>query len=274
MTRWSRRCSPLLFGLLIGSFLNVCIYRLPRDLSVVRPRSFCPQCEHGISWYDNVPVLSYVLLRGRCRACGAGIPWRYPLVELLTAACFFTAIWLLGLNGRGVKYCMFSAIVIALVFSDMEERILPDEFTVGGAIVGIAMAAVVPAHAGLWSFILPSVHNPRALSVIEAAFAAVFSSVTLWFAGFLYRKLRGREGLGLGDVKMVAMIGAFLGLQGVLLTLIVGSLLGAVSGLFYIVVTRKDAATYELPFGSFLGVAALLVAFRGEILMTWYNGIG
>ncbi len=263
-----------LFGLLIGSFLNVCIYRLPRDLSVVRPRSFCPQCERGIAWYDNVPVLSYIALRARCRACQARIPFRYPLVELLTAACFFAAVRLLGLNGRGIKYCIFSAIVITLVFSDIEERILPDEFTIGGAILGIVIAALVPAHTGLWSFILPSLHNARALSVIEAAFAALFSSVTLWFVGFVYQKLRHREGLGLGDIKMVAMIGAFLGLQGVLLTLILGSLLGAISGLFYIVLTRKDASTYELPFGSFLGAAALLVAFRGEIVMSWYNGIG
>lgn len=254
-----------LAGLLIGSFLNVCIYRLPRDLSVVKPRSFCPACERGIAWYDNVPVLSYILLHGRCRNCQARISLRYPLVELLTAVCFFAWVWILGLNGIAMKFCVFSAIVITLVFADLEERILPDEFTVGGAVAGLVIAFIVPSNGGLWPYLLPSVRNPRVLSLLGAAFAAVFSSLVLWLVGVLYRKLRHREGLGLGDVKMVAMIGAFLGLHGVLLTLIVGSVLGAVIGLCYILFTGKDASTYEIPFGTFLGVASLGVAFWNEL---------
>ena len=249
-----------LAGLLIGSFLNVCIFRLPRDLSVVRPRSFCPACEQGIAWYDNVPVLSYALLQGRCRHCQARISFRYPLVELLTAASFFAFVWMFGWTGLAVKFCSFAAILIVLIFSDLEERILPDEFTLGGAALGLVFAYVVPSNGGIWRFLLTSLHNVRALSLIEAAFAAVFSSMALWFVGFLYKTLRHREGLGLGDVKMVAMLGAFLGLQGVLLTLIVGSVLGAVIGLCYIFLTGKDAATYELPFGFFLGVGGLAVA--------------
>lgn len=250
-----------LAGLLTGSFLNVCIYRLPRDLSVVTPRSFCPECDHGIAWYDNVPLLSYVLLRGRCRHCHARISFRYPLVELLTALCFFASVWILGLNGFAIKYCVFFAIIIALIFCDVEELILPDEFTIGGTVVGLVIAFAVPSDAGIWRYLLSSVRNPRVLSLVEAAFAAVFSSLALWLVGFVYQKLRHREGLGFGDVKMVAMVGAFLGLHGVLLTLIVGSVFGAVVGLCYILFTGKDAATYELPFGSFLGVAALAVAF-------------
>lgn len=263
-----------LAGLLIGSFLNVCIYRLPRDLSVVAPRSFCPQCDRGITWYDNVPLLSYVLLRGRCRYCHARIPWRYPLVELATAACFFASVKILGVNGFAVKYCVFAAIIITLIFSDLEERILPDEFTIGGTVLGLVIAFLVPSNTGIWRFLLTSIHNPRVLSLIEAGFAAVFSSGTLWLVGFIYQKVRNREGLGLGDVKMIAMIGAFLGLQGVLMTLIVGSLLGAVVGLCYIVIAGKNAATYELPFGAFLGVAALAVAIRGEVVLSWYRGLG
>lgn len=250
-----------LFGLLIGSFLNVCIYRLPRDLSVVTPRSFCPQCDHMISWYDNVPLLSYALLKGRCRHCQAHIPLRYPAVELITAVCFFAFVWLLGWQGVAIKYCIFSAALITLIFSDLEERILPDEFTIGGTVVGLVLAFAVPADVGLWRYMLPSIHNPRVLSFFEAAFAAAFSSFALWFIGFVYKKMRHREGLGFGDVKMVAMLGAFLGLQGVLLTLIIGSVLGALVGLGYILFTGKDASTYELPFGFFLGVGGLAVAF-------------
>lgn len=254
-----------LAGLLIGSFLNVCIYRLPRDLSVVTPRSFCPECDHGIAWYDNVPLLSYVLLSGKCRQCRARISYRYPLVELLTAVCFFACVWILGMNGMAVKFCVFSAILITLVFSDLEERILPDEFTLGGTVLGLVIAYLVPSDPGIWRFLLPSLTNPRVQSLVEAGFAAVFSSLSLWFVGMVYQKVRHREGLGMGDVKMVAMIGAFLGLQGVLLTLIVGSVLGAVIGLSFIFFTGKDASTYELPFGAFLGIAALGVAFWAQV---------
>jgi leader peptidase (prepilin peptidase) / N-methyltransferase len=258
-------CLAALFGLLIGSFLNVCIYRWPRDLSVVRPRSYCPKCEQPIGWFDNVPVLSYLLLRGRCRKCGARIAVRYLVVELLTAATFFCAVWFLGPTLAAAKYCVFGALIIALVFSDLEERILPDEFTLGGAAVGVVFAVFVPMTQGLVALLVP-VHNERVISASESLFSALFCMGALWFVGFLYEKVRHREGLGLGDVKMVAMIGAFLGLQGALLTLIAGSLLGAIVGLFYIWFTGKDASTYELPFGTFLGTAALAVGFLVDVV--------
>ncbi len=262
-----------LFGLLIGSFLNVCIYRLPRDLSVVSPRSFCPECEASIAWFDNIPLFSYLALRARCRKCGKHIPLRYPLVELLTGAAFFCAVYALGTKPAAVKFCVFGAIIIALVFSDLEERILPDEFTLGGVVVGILLAIVVPMRYGIMHLLLFSVRNQTVLSVAEAAFAAGFCAGTLWLVGALYQRIRHREGLGFGDVKMVAMIGAFLGLQGALLTLIVGALLGAVVGLCYIWFTGKDASTYELPFGTFLGAAALGVGFFGEVFLNWYGRI-
>ena len=263
-----------LFGLLIGSFLNVCIYRMPRDLSVVRPRSFCPSCEHMIAWYDNIPVLSYMLLRGRCRNCQAGIPIRYPVVEALTGALFFTAVWVFGVSLLALKFCVFSAILVELVFSDLEERILPDEFTIGGAIFGVAIATKVPLHGSFWQTILSGIHAKWIVSVVESAFAGLFSAFALWAIGALYAKVRHREGLGLGDVKMVGMIGCFLGLQGVLLTLIAGSTLGAVSGLLYIVLTKKDASTYELPMGTFLGTAAILAAYYGEMAFRWWGQLG
>jgi leader peptidase (prepilin peptidase) / N-methyltransferase len=263
-----------LAGLLIGSFLNVCIYRLPRDLSVVAPRSFCPSCDRPIAWFDNIPVLSFLLLQGRCRKCKERIPLRYPIVELLTGAAFFFAILALGPTIAALKYAVFGAIIITLVFSDLEERILPDEFTLGGTLLGIVFAIFVPLNFGIMRLLLMSVKSERVVSVAESAFAALFCALTLWLVGTMYQKLRHREGLGLGDVKMVAMIGAFLGLQGALLTLIVGSLLGAVVGLCYIWFTGKDASTYELPFGTFLGAAALGVAFFGEVFLNWYKLLG
>lgn len=262
------------FGLLIGSFLNVCIYRLPRDLSVVAPRSFCPGCGHPISWFDNIPLLSFVLLRARCRYCQAKIPFRYPLVELLTGVLFFCAVLLLGVTLAAVKLGVFCAIMVELVFSDLEERILPDEFTLGGTVLGLVFAALEPSSGGLWRWLLPGIHNDPVRSVIAAAFAAGFSSAILWLVAAIFKKVRHREGLGLGDIKMVAMIGAFLGLQGVLLTLIAGSTVGAVTGLAYILLTGKDTAQYELPFGSFLGAAAIGVAFFGQGVLAWWIGLG
>jgi leader peptidase (prepilin peptidase)/N-methyltransferase len=196
---------------------------------------------------------------------------RYPIVELLTAVFFFCAVWMLGPTVAAMKFCVFSAILITLVFSDLEERILPDEFTLGGAALGVIFAAFVPFNYGLVRLLLMRVDNPSLVSMAESLFSALFCGGTLWLVGFLYEKIRHREGLGFGDVKMVAMIGAFLGLQGALLTLIAGSLLGAIVGLCYIWFTGKDASTYELPFGTFLGTAALGVGFFGEVFLIWYT---
>jgi leader peptidase (prepilin peptidase)/N-methyltransferase len=265
-----------LAGLLIGSFLNVCIYRLPRDLSVVMPRSFCPECEKPIAWFDNIPLLSFALLRGRCRHCGQAIPLRYPIVELLTAAAFACAIWFLGVTAAGLKFCVFGAILATLVFSDLEERILPDEFTLGGTAAGLVFAAFVPLRWSILQLFLPlsTIHNQRMISVGDALLSAAFCSGVLWAVGALYQKIRHREGLGLGDVKMVAMIGAFLGIEGALLTVIAASLLGAVMGLFFIWFTGKDASTYELPFGTFLGAAALVVGFWSEVIFNGHRLVG
>ena len=263
-----------LVGLLVGSFLNVCVFRLPRDLSVVRPRSFCPACEKPIAWHDNIPVLSYILLRGRCRSCRERISLRYPLVELATAAAFGVCMAALGPSLKSLKYSLFSAILITLIASDLEERILPDEFTLGGTVAGLALAAFVPMDFGFAHILLPQFLGPRWLSVGEAALGAAVSSGSIWLVGTMYQRLRHREGLGFGDVKMIAMIGTFLGLNGALLTMIAASLVGAVSGLIYVFVTGKDASTYELPFGSFLGLAGLAVAMFGDVVVVWYSRAG
>lgn len=261
-------------GLLIGSFLNVCIYRLPRDLSVVAPRSFCPACEKQISWYDNVPIISFLILRGRCRNCQQSIPLRYPLVELATAFLFGTAVFQWGVSVQAVKYCVLSAILVTLIGSDLEERILPDEFTIGGTVLGLILSWFVPLTIGFSFLFATFTRNIHVLSLIESILGALVSGGSIWVVGEVYYKLRKREGLGLGDVKMVAMIGAFLGLQGALLTLILASLLGGVGGLLYILLTGKNASTYQLPFGAFLGMSAMIVGVFGEAIIRWYSGLG
>ena len=250
-----------LFGLLIGSFLNVCIYRWPRDLSVVRPRSACPDCEQPIAWYDNVPVVSYLILRGRCRHCGIRIHWRYPVVELLTALAFAFFLHRSGLTLEAAKFCIFAAILIALVFSDLETLLLPDELTLGGLAIGLVFAFLVP---------IPDPTFPPLGTLGEAVLGATIPAGSIWFGGWLFEKIRHKEGLGFGDVKMLAMIGAFLGIRGALLTVILGAVAGSIVGLIYIRVTGKDAASYPLPFGTFLGAAALVAAIEGQTLIGWY----
>ena len=253
-----------MFGLLLGSFLNVCIFRLPRDLSVVRPRSFCPACEQTIAWYDNIPILSYLLLSGRCRKCSSRISLRYPVVELLTGLAFFGAVYLHGLSPAALKLAMFAAILITLIFSDFEERILPDEFTIGGTIAGFVLAIFV--RSPLMDLFPFRTHNQRLVSLTESVFSAVFCSALMWLVGAVYARVRHKEGLGFGDIKMIGMIGAFLGLRGAFLTLFMGSLVGSILGLLYIWLTRKEMSSYELPFGSFLGAGALVVAFTPRLL--------
>lgn len=253
-------------GLLIGSFLNVCIFRLPRDLSVVTPRSFCPECETSIAAWDNIPLLSYILLGGRCRQCKVKIPWTYPAVELATGIAFAFAVYAYGLTPAALKTCIFWAILIDLVATDFEERILPDEFTLGGVVGGVILAYFVPLDFGPASMVLFGKLSRQWISVIEACLGAAFPCFLIWFVGWLYEKIRHREGLGFGDVKMIAMIGAFLGIANALLTLVLASVVGAIGGVVYVLATKKEMSTYELPFGSFLGVAALAISVREVIV--------
>jgi leader peptidase (prepilin peptidase) / N-methyltransferase len=261
------------FGLLIGSFLNVCIYRWPRDLSVVRPRSACTACEKPIAWYDNVPVLSYILLRGQCRQCGATIHWRYPLVELITGVLFALFVHQLGLTAEAAKYCVFSAMLIALVFTDFDTLLLPDELTIGGFLIGLAFAFFTPVPDSTFSTILSlfgTQLSPRTANIAEALFGALLPAGAIWLGGWLFEKLRHKEGLGFGDVKMLAMIGAFLGVRGALLTIMLGAIAGSLIGIVFIKATGKDAGSYQLPFGSFLGAAAIVAAMEGQQLIGWY----
>ena len=215
-----------------------------------------------IAWYDNVPVLSYLFLLARCRHCRCS-HFRATIVELFTGMLFAFIVWRFGLEWAALKWCAFAAIVVELAFSDLETRILPDEFTKGGLLIGVVLAAIVPLPQGMFSFlavlIWPNASEALA-SLINAMATAGFLSGGLYGMGALYLRFRGREGMGFGDVKMVAMLGAFLGLETALLGLMIGSLLGSIIGLIWIRLRRASASNYELPFGSFLALGALLAA--------------
>lgn len=260
----------LLFGLIVGSFLNVCIYRLPRDLSLIKPaRSFCPQCEKQIASYDNIPVLSYLLLGGKCRHCQARIPWRYPLVEALTAALFVLAVVQHGATLPAAKQAVFHAILIVLFFSDLEQMILPDEFTLGGTVVGLAFAWVVPAAWGLADMLRLFAGlslTPVWRSMLNASSAAGLFGGIFYVLSEAYYRIRGVDGLGLGDVKMLMMLGAFMGVYHTGATLFFASIVGAVVGTVVLLVQRSDFRTTPIPFGCFLSASALGVSLFGPQL--------
>ncbi len=247
-----------LAGLLIGSFLNVCIYRVPRDLSVVRPRSFCPECGKPIAWYDNIPVVSFALLKGRCRNCGKAIGLRYLLVELTTAALFAATVARFGWSLNGLKWCLFEAIMTVLFWVDLEERILPDEFTLGGSALGLLFAFFTKVPGDLGVLLLPSL-GTRGQSLFEALAGALVLTVPLAAIGFIWGRVTKREVLGMGDVKLVPCIGLFLGLEAGIQTLLIGSLAAVALGGMYIFITKKKAREYPLPLGSFYCGAAAIV---------------
>jgi leader peptidase (prepilin peptidase) / N-methyltransferase len=280
-----------------GSFLNVCIYRMPREISVVSPRSACPSCETPIAAYDNIPVLSWVLLGGKCRKCKAPISARYAGVELLTGV-FFALSFFTGGPGLGaIKLCVLSFLLIGLIFTDAETKLLPDLLTKPGIALGLIFSLLVPVE-GPANYFLRSVDSGRVLSLINSIAGAVLGSAFIWGIALLYEALRGVEGMGRGDVKLMAMIGAFLGVKLTLLVLLVGSVIGSFFGVFLILwvwqkrlrrrrrshgseamgVSRRRAwssailiyRNFEIPFGVFLGAAALISAFWGTVLVQWY----
>jgi leader peptidase (prepilin peptidase)/N-methyltransferase len=266
----------LCFGLIIGSFLNVCILRIPERKSIVLPASACPKCGAPIRPYDNIPIVSYLLLGGECRACKAKISAMYPLVELLTALLFLACYLAFGLTLETLKWTVFAALMIVLVFTDFRERILPDVVNFTGFGLGLLLSLfTLPADGtARWiaSRLLDFPPPASALSLADALLGAAVGSGLLWLVAEAYFRLRKREGMGLGDVKMMLMAGAFLGVKRTLLTIMAGSLLGSILGLAFILVRRKDS-TYELPFGTFLGMAALLVLFFGTPVVNWYQSI-
>jgi len=261
------------FGLIIGSFLNVCILRIPARKSIVFPASACPKCSAPIKPWDNVPVLSYLFLRGKCRNCRTPISPMYPVVEFLAGALFLACYLSFGLSLATAKWAVFSAIIVVLIFTDIRERILPDLVNFTGFGIGLAFSFFVAPMDGaaLWlsNRIFDYPPPQPVIAFADALIGAALGSGVLWGISEGYFRLRGKEGMGLGDVKMMLMVGSFVGFWRTILTILGGSLLGTILGLAIIIIKRKGT-DYELPFGAFLGCAGLLVVFFGTALIQWY----
>jgi leader peptidase (prepilin peptidase) / N-methyltransferase len=294
-------------GLAFGSFLNVCIYRLPRDLSVVHPGSACPNCSKPIAFYDNVPIMSWLILRGRCRNCQTSITSRYLVVELLTGAIFLASYWHFGLTLALVKYCAFGFLLLGLIFTDAETMLLPDKMTLPGLALGLGFSLLIPVN-DLVSQLLPgmiSLHSGSHIawqwvSLLDALMGAAIGSSFIYGVGAIYLRARGVEGMGFGDVKLMAMVGAFLGVRLTICTLFAASIAGSLFGLWTVLavwnkrtrrrmkLNRESAqesrrrgwlsATialrhYQMPFGVFLAGMAIVASFFGNDFLRWYWGL-
>ena len=244
-----------LAGLIVGSYLNVVVHRLPRGLSTVRPRSRCPACGAGIGARDNLPVVSWLLLRGRCRHCGTLIGWRYPVVELGTAALFVACLERFGPTLEAAVAALLGCLLLALAMIDAEHYLLPDRLTLPGIVVGLAVQPWID-----WG------------GLVAAALGAALGGGLLLALWGVWLLVRGEEGMGLGDAKMLAMIGAFLGWKGVLVTLFVGSLVGSAVGLG-LIASGRGGMKSRLPFGVFLALGGGVALFWGRALVDAYLGI-
>ena len=294
-------------GLAFGSFLNVCIYRLPLGLSAVTPGSRCPNCEVPIKFYDNIPVLGWLLLRGRCRHCKAPISPRYMVVEILTGALFLTCYARLGLSLVALKCCVLGFLLLGLVFTDAETKLLPDKLTLPGLAIGLLFSLVVPVNdlasqilPGIISFPVSSSLSSPVLSLVDALLGSAVGASFIYGAGAIYMRWRGLEGMGFGDVKLMAMVGAFLGVRLTILTLFTATLAGSFFGVGTIlavwlkrtrrrmVKNHESAATarqrawqsasmvyryYQMPFGVFLGSMAFAAFLFGNQFLRWYWGL-
>jgi leader peptidase (prepilin peptidase)/N-methyltransferase len=261
-------------GCVIGSFLNVVIHRVPREESIVFPNSRCPECGAAIGPFDNVPVLSYLVLRGRCRACRAPISARYPAVEALTGALFALTFMHDGLAPVLPFDLIFIAALVALVFIDAEHMILPDVITLPGLFIMLIARALVPNLAGLGFLTggLMAGWPAWAVSLFGALFGAALGGGSLWLMGWLWERLRGVEAMGLGDVKMMFMVGAFLGWPRTFLTIFVAVLAGSFAGVAVMLWRRERDMQMLLPFGIFLGIGALISLLLGDAIIHWYVG--
>jgi leader peptidase (prepilin peptidase)/N-methyltransferase len=243
-----------IFGLVIGSFLNVCIHRLPSSQSIVHPRSRCPQCGHLIRVYDNIPVLSYLILGGRCRDCGARISLRYPVVELLSGAFAAMAVARFGLGWQALLMYALIAAFLVITFIDLDHRIIPDVITLPGIPIGLAAS-----------------FGPGMISPLESLVGILAGGGSLFLVAWGYQLVTQREGMGGGDIKLLAMIGAFIGWKGVLFTIFIASLTGTLAGMALIFRRRGDMKL-AVPFGPFLAVGAIAYLFMGPELLSWYLG--
>ncbi len=249
---WIFDLLTILIGLVLGSFLNVCIYRLPRDVSIVRPRSGCPSCNQTIAWYDNIPLVSYLFLRGKCRHCGTGIPLRYPLIEAITGLLSWLVYYRFG---AGIAYCIYfpyaaSLLVVSVI--DLDHRIIPDEISLPGILIGVLVAAVAPIT-----------------GLVDSLLGLALGGGSLLLVGMAYEAVRKQEGIGGGDIKLLAMIGAFTGWKGVVFTIFGGSLIASIVGITLMLVRRTNGQV-PIPFGPFLSGASFLYLLVGDRLIQAY----
>ncbi|HKC62779.1 MAG TPA: prepilin peptidase [Pyrinomonadaceae bacterium] len=272
-----------MFGAIIGSFLNVVIHRLPREESIVFPNSRCPSCSALIGAMDNVPLLSYAILRGRCRNCRAPISWRYPAVELLTAL-LYAGLFLIDVYLRGgLTYTIlfdliFISALVALIFIDAEHMLLPNAITYPGIVFAIIARIALPYLVGLYAFDdLPSLWYGHfyswpvwSVSLFGAALGALAGGGSLWLIGWLWERLRGVEAMGLGDVKMMFMVGAYLGWRLTILTIFLGVLSGSIAGVGLMAKRKERDMQMQLPFGIFLGIGSMLALLFGTRIIAWY----
>lgn len=241
-------------GALVGSFLNVCIYRWPAEQSVIRPRSHCAGCGSTVAWYDNIPVVSWIVLRGKCRRCGAPISVQYPVIELATALVWTAAAIRFGLSVEALSAAIFLTLLLGIAMTDAREMVIPDQFSLGGTGIGLGLAAV-----------------PGGFPLTSALIGALGSYVMLWALKMGAEKVFGKPALGVGDIHMMAMIGAFLGIRGAILTVLLGSVLGLAIGVP--VMMRRNRlrpmGTY-LPLGTFLAMGGAVAHAWGPQIMDWY----
>jgi len=242
----------IIFGAMIGSFLNVCIFRLPKEESIVTPGSHCPHCQKPIKFSDNVPLVSYILLNGRCRYCKESVSIQYPLVEGITALVSLILFVRFGPTLSYLFYFSFIAALIVISIIDLYHQIIPDVISLPGIGVGLLASLAIPQ-----------------INFIDSLIGALLGGGSLFIVATLYQWLFKREGMGGGDVKLLAMIGAFLGWKAVILTILLGSLLGSISGIIVMVLRGKDFK-YAIPFGPFLSLGAVIALFYGQDLIRWY----
>lgn len=240
------------FGLIFGSFANVLIYRIPQGRSIVFPGSSCPSCQRAISWYDNIPLLSWFLLRGRCRNCRALISMRYPLVELAVGLIFVATFWKYGMSFKGLEIVVFLFMLFAASVIDLDHMILPDWFTLPGIGLGVLGSLVASDR-----------------SIVDALSGLLLGGGFLWAVAYFYYLLKGEEGMGGGDIKLMAWVGAVLGWQAVPFVIIVGSLAGSVYGVSSIAIKKSNMKS-AIPFGPFLAAGAFAFVFFGKDLAQWY----
>ncbi len=256
MASWTISFFIFIIGCCVGSFLNVCIYRLPRNLSVAFPRSFCPQCQTPVRGYDNIPLFSYLFLGGRCRACRSKISWRYPLIEALTGGIVLALFGEFGLSFPFFAFSVLSSALIVVTFIDLDHRIIPDVISLPGVAAGFLLALFGPS-----------------LTVRDSLIGIILGGGSLYALAFIYETLAKREGMGGGDIKLLAMIGAWLGWKAVLFTLFFSSLTGTLIGGGAMMV-QKEGRYYAIPFGPFLALSAIVYIFFGPRMIDWYLGWG